>query len=261
MTSSAPPISTRTAPSGWKASRSTAGSRLGVNTFCWNQVPAGADRPRRAGGVPRLGRARSTLGLFVGINGFEPTAVNLHTGNHSPMILIDGADLYAVLDDLIDLRDLLSRKRRASSMTARVRLTVSEILAGSTWATRRYCRHRGVPTHRRAPASVHASPAIGEPQASGRGDQRRTVAFRARPLGERPTRRAGSAARHLLPAQQALLPGCARECQGRRRQRAARRRLSSARRERRIVFVVVGDGWSTANRAQGSAVREGDSGR
>lgn len=48
------------------------------------------------------------------------------------MILIDGADLYAVLDDRIDLRDLLSRKRRASSMTPRVRLTVSEILAGST---------------------------------------------------------------------------------------------------------------------------------
>jgi hypothetical protein len=77
-------------------------------------------------------RRENTLGRFVGINGFEPTAVNLHTGNHSPMILMDGAGLYAVLDDRIDLRDLLSRKRRASSMTGRVQLTVSEILAGST---------------------------------------------------------------------------------------------------------------------------------
>ncbi len=135
MTSSAPSISTRTAPSGWKASRSTPGSRLGGEHFL-PEIKCQQERIGRdaldafRAKVER--HSEKTLGLFVGINGFKPTAVNLHTGNHSPMILMDGADLYAALDDRIDLRDLLSRKRRASSITGRVLLTLSETLAGST---------------------------------------------------------------------------------------------------------------------------------
>lgn len=75
-------------------------------------------------------RGENTLGLFVAINGFKPTAVDLHSGNRSPIMLMDGADLYAVLDERIDLRELLRRKRRETSMTGRVLLTASEILAG-----------------------------------------------------------------------------------------------------------------------------------
>lgn len=75
-------------------------------------------------------RGENTLGLFLAMNGFEPTAVELHSGNRSPILLMDGADLYAVLDERIDLRELLRRKRRESSMTGRVLLTASEILAG-----------------------------------------------------------------------------------------------------------------------------------
>jgi hypothetical protein len=45
-------------------------------------------------------------------------------------MLMDGGDLYAVLEERIDLRELLRRKRRESSMTGRVLLRVSEILAG-----------------------------------------------------------------------------------------------------------------------------------
>jgi hypothetical protein len=74
-------------------------------------------------------RGENTLGLFIAINGFEPTAVEIHSGNRSPIMLMDGADLYAVLDERIDLRDLLNRKRREASMTGRVLLTVAEILA------------------------------------------------------------------------------------------------------------------------------------
>lgn len=76
-------------------------------------------------------RGENTLGLFLAISGFEPTAVDLHSGNRSPMMLMDGADLYAVLEERIDLRDLLRRKRRETSMTGRVLLTATEILAGS----------------------------------------------------------------------------------------------------------------------------------
>jgi hypothetical protein len=73
-------------------------------------------------------RGENTLGLFIAINGFEPSAVDLHSGNRSPIVLMDGADLYAVLDKRIDLRDLLGRKRRETSMSGRVLLTAAEIL-------------------------------------------------------------------------------------------------------------------------------------
>jgi len=75
-------------------------------------------------------RGENTLGLFVAISGFEPTAVSLHSGNRSPIMLMDGADLYAVLEERIDLRELLRRKRRETSMTGRVLLTAADILAG-----------------------------------------------------------------------------------------------------------------------------------
>jgi hypothetical protein len=74
-------------------------------------------------------RGENTLGLFVAINGFEPNAVEVHSGNRSPIMLMDGADLYAVLEQRIDLQELLRRKRRETSMTGRILLTVSEILA------------------------------------------------------------------------------------------------------------------------------------
>jgi len=75
-------------------------------------------------------RGENTLGLFLAINGFEPTAISLHSGNRSPIILMDGADLFAVVDDRIDLRALLQRKRREASMTGRVFITASEVLTG-----------------------------------------------------------------------------------------------------------------------------------
>lgn len=75
-------------------------------------------------------RSENTLGLFVSINGFQATALLLHA-NQSPMILMDGGDLYAVLDGRIDLRELLTRKRREASMTGRILITAAEILAGA----------------------------------------------------------------------------------------------------------------------------------
>jgi hypothetical protein len=76
-------------------------------------------------------RSENTLGLFISIAGFEPTAVDKHTGYRSPIMLMDGADLYAVLDARIELPELLSRKRRETSMSGRVLLTAAEILGGS----------------------------------------------------------------------------------------------------------------------------------
>jgi hypothetical protein len=77
-------------------------------------------------------RGENTLGLFLAINGFETTAVDLHSGNRSPIMLMDGADLYAALDERIDLRELLRSKRRETSMTGSVLLTAAEILAAGS---------------------------------------------------------------------------------------------------------------------------------
>jgi hypothetical protein len=71
-------------------------------------------------------RSDITQGLFVAISGFEPTAVELHSQRRSPLILMDGTDLYAVLDARVDLRELLRRKIRHAAMTGDIFLTVSQ---------------------------------------------------------------------------------------------------------------------------------------
>ncbi|MBO9533765.1 MAG: restriction endonuclease [Solirubrobacteraceae bacterium] len=76
-------------------------------------------------------RSDNTLGLFVAINGFQPTAIELHSRQHSPLILMDGQDLYAVLDERIDLPELLRAKRREASMTGSIFHPASKILVGT----------------------------------------------------------------------------------------------------------------------------------
>jgi hypothetical protein len=71
-------------------------------------------------------RSDITQGLFVAISGFEPTAVELHSQRRSPLILMDGTDLYAVLDARVDLRELLRRKIRHAAMTGDIFLKVSQ---------------------------------------------------------------------------------------------------------------------------------------
>jgi hypothetical protein len=69
--------------------------------------------------------------LFVAIAGFESTAVTLHSQRRSPLILMDGADLYAVLDARVDLRDLLRRKIRHAAMTGDIFLMVSQAVGAT----------------------------------------------------------------------------------------------------------------------------------
>jgi hypothetical protein len=79
-------------------------------------------------------KAENTLGLFVSIDGFDLTALSKHTQRGSPLVLADGGDLLAVLDQRIDLRDLLRRKYRHAAMTGEVFLPVQAILASSATA-------------------------------------------------------------------------------------------------------------------------------
>jgi hypothetical protein len=74
-------------------------------------------------------KIENTLGLFLSINGFESTAVIKHSGKGSTMILMDGVDLYAVLEGTMDLVDLLRRKHRHAAQTGEIMLTVSVALS------------------------------------------------------------------------------------------------------------------------------------
>lgn len=93
----------------------------------WEASPADrADLDVLAAKVER--RADNTLGLFVAYAGFQPTA-QLHSARRSTLMLVDGADLYAVLEGRIDLRELLRRNCRHASMTGAIMFSAAEALS------------------------------------------------------------------------------------------------------------------------------------
>lgn len=69
----------------------------------------------------------NTLGLFVSMTGFQPTAVDVHS-NRAVIILMDGADLMAVLEGRIELPELLKRKRQHAARTGEIYLRAYDIL-------------------------------------------------------------------------------------------------------------------------------------
>jgi hypothetical protein len=75
--------------------------------------------------------ADNTLGLFFAVAGFQPTAIELHSRRRSPLVLSDGGDQLAVLEERIELDDLLRRKHRHASMTGEVFLPVTLVLSGN----------------------------------------------------------------------------------------------------------------------------------
>jgi len=72
-------------------------------------------------------KAAHARGLFLAINGFQESAIALHSGGGSAMILMDGADLTAVLEERIALPDLLHHKRRHAAHTGHVFLSISDV--------------------------------------------------------------------------------------------------------------------------------------
>jgi hypothetical protein len=93
----------------------------------WEADPiAAADLDVLAGKLSR--KLDNTLGLFLSINGFTEDGVTTHSAGRRVMILMDGADLMAVLEGRIDLVQLLHRKRREASQTGNIYLRIAEIL-------------------------------------------------------------------------------------------------------------------------------------
>jgi len=72
--------------------------------------------------------AENTLGLFISVEGFAPEGIDMHDGQQSALILMDGADLLAVLDERIDLVELLRRKHRHAAMTGEIYTRADQIL-------------------------------------------------------------------------------------------------------------------------------------
>ncbi|MDB4265023.1 restriction endonuclease [bacterium] len=93
----------------------------------WQQKPVDAGDLYKFAGV-LTGKLKNTLGLFISINGFSPECTSTKSEGLKAMILMDGADLNAILDVRIDLHEMLYRKRRYASQTGNIYLPVSVIL-------------------------------------------------------------------------------------------------------------------------------------
>jgi len=69
----------------------------------------------------------NTLGVFLSMNGFSPDGVAAHSAGRPNIVLMDGADLMAVLEERIDFVTLLMRKKRHAAQTGNIFLHVHEI--------------------------------------------------------------------------------------------------------------------------------------
>jgi hypothetical protein len=72
-------------------------------------------------------KAANVLGLLLSVNGFTDGA-RKWVAEGTPLILMDGQDLLAVLDDRIELPELLERKRRHAAHTGEPWLPLARIL-------------------------------------------------------------------------------------------------------------------------------------
>lgn len=64
----------------------------------------------------------NTLGVFLSMNGFSEDGIKAHSVGRPNIILMDGSDLMAVLEERIDLVSLLIRKKRHASQTGEIYL-------------------------------------------------------------------------------------------------------------------------------------------
>jgi hypothetical protein len=85
----------------------------------WQSAPVNASLLYEFGGKIS-GKLKNTLGLFVSIEGFSLNSDTSRSDNLKAMILMDGADLVAILEGRISLTEALYRKRRHASQTGEI---------------------------------------------------------------------------------------------------------------------------------------------
>jgi hypothetical protein len=72
-------------------------------------------------------KLENTLGLFLSISGFSPDGVTAHASSGAVILLMDGADLMAVLEERISLAALLLRKKRHAAQTGNIYLRFADL--------------------------------------------------------------------------------------------------------------------------------------
>ncbi|WP_119726345.1 restriction endonuclease [Thermomonospora amylolytica] len=94
----------------------------------WHDEPTPvSDLDIFAGKVER--KLDNTLGLFVSMNGYQDSAIEIHSRRRPVMILMDGSDLSAVIEGRIPLPDLLRRKRQHAARTGDIFFRAYDILS------------------------------------------------------------------------------------------------------------------------------------
>ena len=73
------------------------------------------------------GKLKNTLGLYISMGIYSVDCTKVDAPGIKSMILMDGADLSAVLDGRIKLPDLLYRKRRHASQTGEIYLRYEQM--------------------------------------------------------------------------------------------------------------------------------------
>lgn len=91
-----------------------------------NQLSDASELDSFTGKIKR--KLDNTLGLFLSINGFSEDAVRIHSVGRSSILLMDGTDLMAVLENQIDFVSLIVRKRRHAAQTGYIYLKINEIM-------------------------------------------------------------------------------------------------------------------------------------
>lgn len=92
----------------------------------WQEKPVELGELYKFGGKIE-GRLKLTLGLVISINGFTADYNESKSSSMKTMLLMDGGDLMAVLENRIDLKDMLFRKRRHASDTGDIFLQYKDM--------------------------------------------------------------------------------------------------------------------------------------
>lgn len=73
-------------------------------------------------------KLENTLGLFLSIEGFSSEGVEAFQSKGSAIILMDGSDLVAVLDDRIKLHHLINRKKQVAAREGKIFVTYAQMI-------------------------------------------------------------------------------------------------------------------------------------
>jgi len=76
-------------------------------------------------------KLENTLGVFLSINGFSQDGVAAHQAGGASILLMDGGDLMAVLEERIDFVSLLLRKKRHAAQTGNIYYPYYQMVTGN----------------------------------------------------------------------------------------------------------------------------------